>query len=388
VTAPPLDRAAARRSDADPAPPRARRSDADSAPPRALPSDADPAPPRALPRGGFWWFVALAPPVLAAIFDPSFFMADAASNVWCLAAVYLYTGFAICLTHLLWDLLLPGLLTVLRSGPARLAAGLAVEAAAIAAYTIAMRPVLLTLNPGMVKNLPRLITQGFVVAAAYVAAGLMYTYLRGRVEREHTRAERATVAALEARLEALQARTNPHFLFNSLNTVMELVASDPELAEETLARLAAIYRYALEGAERKLVLLQDELDAVRDYLEVERARFGDRLRYEIEVAPGAASVKVPPMLVQPLVENAVLHGVGRRVEGGGVRLSARTEAGALELVVCDDGAPSDAPKHRGAGTSLRNIAERLRLLYGDAASLTTRRLPDGGFEARLRVRAP
>jgi two-component system sensor histidine kinase AlgZ len=359
-----------------------------SAPPEAGDAPATPAArARTLPRAGLWFF-ALAPPVLTAIFDPSFFMADAASNVRSLAAVYLYTGLGIALTHLLWDSLLPRLAFLVPAGPPRLGAGLAFEAAAMAAYTIAMRPLLLVLNPGMIKNLPRLITQGFVVMAVYVTTGLAYLYWRGRVEREHTRAERAGVAALEARLEALQARTNPHFLFNSLNTVMELVASDPERAEETLARLAAIYRYALEGAERRLVLLQDELDAVRDYLEVERARFGERLRYRLDVGPGAASIKVPPMLVQPLVENAVLHGIGRRVEGGEVRLEARAEGGGLELVVRDDGPGPLGTAHRGAGTSLRNIAERLRLLFGESASLTTRRLPDGGFEARLRLRAP
>lgn len=352
------------------------------------PPDAGDAPrPRTLPRG-MLWFMALSPPVLTAIFDPSFFYASAASNVCSLTAVYLYTCLGVAMTHLLWDGLLPRLAFLLPPGAPRLGAGLAFEAAAMAAYTIAMRPVLLVISPGMVMSLPRLITQGFVVMAIYVTAGLAYLHWRGRVEREQTRAERASIAALEARLEALQARTNPHFLFNSLNTVMELVASDPELAEETLARLAAIYRYALEGAERRLVLLQDELDAVRDYLEVERARFGDRLRYRLEVGPGAASIKVPPMLVQPLVENAVLHGIGRRVDGGEVRLSARAEGGELELAVRDDGPGPVAPRHRGAGTSLRNITERLRLVYGESASLTTERLPDGGFEARLRLRSP
>ncbi|HEU4408463.1 MAG TPA: histidine kinase [Polyangiaceae bacterium] len=354
----------------------------------APPEGEAPAPPRrTLPRGGLWFF-ALSPPVLTALFDPGFFLASAASNVRSLTAVYLYTGLGVAMTHLLWDRLLPRLAFLAPAGPPRLVAGLACQAAAMAAYTIAMRPALLVLSPGMVMSLPRLITQGFVVTAVYVTAGLGYLYWRGRVEREQTRAERASVAALEARLEALQARTNPHFLFNSLNTVMELVASDPELAEETLARLAAIYRYALEGAERRLVLLQDELDAVRDYLEVERARFGERLRYRLDVGPGAASIKVPPMLVQPLVENAVLHGIGRRVEGGEVRLSAHAEGGALELVVRDDGPGQVAKAHRGAGTSLRNINERLRLLYGESATLSTQRLPDGGFEARLRLGAP
>ncbi|HEU4532900.1 MAG TPA: histidine kinase, partial [Polyangiaceae bacterium] len=346
---------------------------------------ADPAPaPLALPRSGLL-FCALSPPVLTALFDPTFFVASAASNVRSLAAVYLYTSLCVALTHALWGAFLSRNFFLLPAG-ARVWAVLACEAAAVAVCTSAMRPALLTLSPGMVSNLPRLFTQGFVVMTVYLGSGFGYVYWRDRVAHERARAERAGTAALEARLEALQARTNPHFLFNSLNTVMELVASDPVLAEETLARLAAIYRYALEGAERRLVLLQDELDAVRDYLEVERARFGDRLRYRFEVGPGAASIKVPPLLVQPLVENAVLHGIGRRIAGGEVRLSARAEGGGLELVVSNDGPDPGGKAHRGAGTSLRNIAERLRLLYGDAASLTTHRTPGGGYEARLRVR--
>jgi two-component system sensor histidine kinase AlgZ len=350
----------------------------------APPAEGKPKP-LALPRSGLW-FSALAPPVLTALFDPGFFMVGAASNLCSLASVYLYTGLCVAVTHGFWGTLVARDFFLLPAS-FRPGAVLAGEAVVVAACTIALRPALLMLSPGMVRNLPRLFTQGFVVMTVYLGSGVGYVYWRDRVEREQARAERAGVAALESRLEALQARTNPHFLFNSLNTVMELVASDPALAEETLARLAAIYRYALEGAERRLVLLQDELDAVRDYLEVERARFGDRLRYHFEVGPGAASIKVPPLLVQPLVENAVLHSIGRRIEGGEVRLIVRAEGGALELVVSDDGPDPGSKAHRGAGSSLRNIAERLRLLYGESASLTTRRLPGGGYEARLRVEA-
>jgi two-component system sensor histidine kinase AlgZ len=354
----------------------------------AVTDPGDEAPPDApaLPAGGLW-FSAVAPPVLTAIFDPTFFFAGPQGNLYSLAAVYAYTGACIAVTHLLWDALLARVFFVLPDVRARFGVGVACQLAAVAACTIALRPALLALRPGMVSNVPRLFAQGAVVTLVYVGAGLAYVQARRRVERERTRAERADVAALEARLEALQARTNPHFLFNSLNTVMALVATDPALAEETLARLATIYRYALDGAERRFVLLQDELDAVRDYLEVERARFGDRLRYRLDVGPGAASVRLPPMLVQPLVENAVLHGIARRVGGGEVRVEARAAGGALELVVGDEGPDPGGAPHRGAGTSLRNIAERLRLVYGDAASLTTRTTPDGGFEARLRVGA-
>jgi DNA-binding LytR/AlgR family response regulator len=162
-----------------------------------------------------------------------------------------------------------------------------------------------------------------VITSAFVLPALFVQELRARAEKIE-RAERAQrQLALEAQLQALQARTNPHFFFNSINTVACLIPEDPELAERTLERIADIVRYALETSPAREVSLTRELAIVRDYLEVQSARFGTRLRWSVDLEPAAADAQVPPLIVQPLVENAVLHGVGSRPLGGEVAVRAR-----------------------------------------------------------------
>ncbi|XXT65843.1 LytTR family transcriptional regulator DNA-binding domain-containing protein [Sorangium sp. So ce693] len=154
-------------------------------------------------------------------------------------------------------------------------------------------------------------------------------------------------------------------------------ATDPELAEETLGRLAKLFRYSLEGSERHVVPLGDEIANVTDYLEVETIRFRERLRVAILVDPALHSIKVPPMLLQPLVENAVKHGASRRVEGGTLPLRAELAGDDLLLFVLDDGPGPDGSSHRGTGTSLLDLRERLRLL------LVTRFRADDKYTAFL-----
>src|SRR5262249_51673126 len=122
-----------------------------------------------------------------------------------------------------------------------------------------------------------------------------------------------------------------------MNTIASLVRENPALAERTVERLADVLRYALTSSRQERVSLGDELAMLRDYLDIQRARFGDRLRYAFDVEPGLERLRVPPLLVQPLVENAVLHGVAARAEGGVIRLRVRRAAGRIEVRVEDDG---------------------------------------------------
>jgi LytS/YehU family sensor histidine kinase len=178
---------------------------------------------------------------------------------------------------------------------------------------------------------------------------------------------------------------NPHFLFNSLNSLRALIDEDAPRAREAVTRLANMLRYSLQSGQLETVPLEDELRIVADYLALEQIRHEDRLRVRWEIADevSAGAVAVPPMLLQTLVENGVKYGVGTRREGGELRISARFEGATLRLQVTnpgDLGEPVSAAAARAGsstGVGLRNASERLKLLFGDRASLTLRSEPAG-----------
>lgn len=205
---------------------------------------------------------------------------------------------------------------------------------------------------------------------------------RQRIVDIEQRAQAERQAALKAQLEALQARTNPHFFFNSINTVATLISEDPALAERTLERLADLFRYALDSAKTKTVPLSREFEMVRDYLAIQQARFGDRLQTTVTLDPSLADTPVPPLLLQPVVENAILHGLSSRA-GGRVDVVARREAGLIYIEVRDDGPGPGASTHRGNQVSNRELEERLTLAFGPLAAFVLENAPGGGCLARL-----
>jgi signal transduction histidine kinase len=180
-------------------------------------------------------------------------------------------------------------------------------------------------------------------------------------------AERARVEASEAQLAALQAQLDPHFLFNALNTVASLVRTDARRAEATVENLARILRRTLDRSRKPSIPLSDELDYLRAYLAIEKERFGERLAVDWHIDPSALDCRVPPMSLQPLVENSLKHGLAQQMAGGHVRIAAVRTNGKLRLEVGDDG-PGFAPGHVD-GTGLGNLRRRLVTLYGDDARL-------------------
>jgi two-component system sensor histidine kinase AlgZ len=222
-----------------------------------------------------------------------------------------------------------------------------------------------------------------VVTVVVTAAAVGFETLRERARRVELTAQRAQQEALRAQLEALQARTNPHFLFNSLNTVAGLIEEDPRKAEDVLERLSGLFRYSLEGSRTDWVGLEQEIDAVSGYLEVERVRLGDRLRSEVHVEPETQGILVPPLLLQPLVENAVLHAVAPRSEGGCITVTARRNGAALCLEVTDNGPGLGSSRHRGSGTSLEDLHRRLEMIYGGRARLDVSSPDDAGCRVTL-----
>jgi predicted ATPase/GAF domain-containing protein len=169
-------------------------------------------------------------------------------------------------------------------------------------------------------------------------------------------------------VEALQAKVNPHFLYNALSVITELIGRDAEAAEDAVVKLTKLYRYMLSTPANQHVPLDKELSLVRDYLELEKARFGERLNVVWDVQADLSSVQVPALLIQPLAENAVTHGVARNVAGGTVTISVRDTVEGLVLSVADDGPGWYAGKG-GTGFGLGSVRRRLQLMYGNRASL-------------------
>jgi len=237
-----------------------------------------------------------------------------------------------------------------------------------------------TLLPEFVESPRALVVSGmFALVFILLFGGIIYANVFYRQAIERARAvELARAELAQAELRALRAQINPHFLFNTLNTIAWLVRRDPAAAEDTVTRLAELFRYTLTGSERGVAPLREELDFLRHYLAIEHLRFGERLRVEEQIEPGLESVAVPSLLLQPLVENAVRYAVGSRPEGARVRIAARRDGDRVVLEVEDDGPGLDGVTGRGgAGFGLHSVRERLRAA-GPPHALEVRSEPGGG----------
>ncbi|AKQ69714.1 Autolysin sensor kinase [Myxococcus hansupus] len=271
---------------------------------------------------------------------------------------------------------------------------------------LAPRMLVTAVGLGLVQNLTLLGLSVFVLRlytleqaslAIFFVSGFVWTILMSlwlmlyftlhAVERARTvEVERwkLEAAAQSAELRFLKSQLQPHFLFNCLNSVRALISEDPARAQEVVTRLSTLLRYALSSRDKETVSLEQELQVVRDYLELEGVRLESRLRVREEVEPATLSMSVPAMLVQTLVENAIKHGVAQMPEGGEVAVSARIREGVLLLEVSNTAAPTPAPAE-GSGVGLHNASERLRLLCGTGASLHLDRTLPALTTARVRI---
>ncbi len=180
--------------------------------------------------------------------------------------------------------------------------------------------------------------------------------------------------AREAELKALKAQLDPHFLFNSLNSISSLCGSNPSSARTLTTLLAEFLRKSLRLGNAESITLSEELELAGSYLAVERIRFGSRLEFEQEVDEGARTCRVPPLLLQPLVENAVTHGIGQLLEGGIIRITARREGTGVQVMV-ENARDPDAPSPSGEGIGLANTRRRLSTFYGPPARMEIEREP-------------
>lgn len=218
-----------------------------------------------------------------------------------------------------------------------------------------------------------------------VAHALLF-YRRAQ-DRERRSLELAASLA-EARLRALRMQLQPHFLFNTLNAIATLVHENPAAADDMIASLSDFLRLTLERGDRPEQPLRDELEFLDRYLEIERVRFGDRLRVRREIDPSTLDLPVPTLLLQPLVENAVRHGLEPRRETGIITLAARRDGPSLRVAVSDNGVGLSAAAPVREGVGLANTRARLHELYGPRASLALEATPGGGATVVIHLPAP
>jgi two-component system, LytTR family, sensor kinase len=189
-----------------------------------------------------------------------------------------------------------------------------------------------------------------------------------------------------AQLDALRKQIEPHFLFNTLNTVSGLVRSGrDEEAVTMIAGLSDFLRHTLEGSSRKQVPLAEELEFAEKYLRIEKVRFADRLQLDLDVPLDLAQAQVPSLILQPIIENAVKHGISQRVQGGTVRIAAALDGGMLTLTVSNDGPPLLPDRIAGSGIGNSNVRTRLEGLYGDQFEFSMRNRQAGGVEVSVSI---
>jgi signal transduction histidine kinase len=223
------------------------------------------------------------------------------------------------------------------------------------------------------------------------ASVLDNVHLQKREQEQDRRAQELSLHASRSELKALRAQINPHFFFNALNAIANLVHQNPAEADRTIEKLADVFRYALRGGESEWALLDEELQFVRAYLEVEQARFGSRLLAEVHLAENARGALVPTMVVQTLVENAIKHGAAATRGQAIVRIDARRDDDRLRIAVEDNGPGFEQPtganlrpaRHATGGFGLVNVRRRLEGHFGNGASLTIGREASQGLTVVL-----
>lgn len=240
------------------------------------------------------------------------------------------------------------------------------------------------MRPGFSAYAPQAVRQNFL---PWIALAGIVAVVEARRRAVHVALDRERLRAkvAEQRLIALTGQLHPHFLFNTLQGISTLIHRDPEAADEMLAKLSDLLRDLLRHREHVLVPLADEVRYARTYLEIAQLRFADRLQFQIDVASGSEQASVPLFILQPLVENALAHGIGGRTRGGCVRVTARRDGERLHLDVADDGAGLTTSTTRREGIGLSNTRERLRASFGDDQRFSLDSGGESGTVARIDI---
>jgi len=225
------------------------------------------------------------------------------------------------------------------------------------------------------------------IALLGILFGLLVSYVFISLEKiSEERLQRIEMekAAMEAELRLVQSQMEPHFLFNTLANVRSLIDSDPRRAGDMLETFVAFLRTSLRTGRERTVALSQELDVVKSYLDLFAMRMGKRLRYRIDLPEALRSFRIPPLLIQPLVENAVKHGLEPSVDGGEVAVAAERADGMVRITVSDSGV-GIRETAGGSGIGLENVRRRLAIMYGDAGRLAIEENTVGGVKAIVEI---
>lgn len=225
-----------------------------------------------------------------------------------------------------------------------------------------------------------------LIYAGVVGIKSAYSYYQKYRERE-LQASQLEARLAQSRLQVLKMQLHPHFLFNTLNAISELIYKDPESADRMLTDLSDLLRLSFENLEVQEIPLKQELEFLEKYLEIEQMRFHDRLTVDMHIAPETLDASVPNMILQPLVENAIKHGIAPRSSGGRIDINAARSNGHLEISVNDDGlgVPFGDVENLPEGVGLSNTRRRLRHLYGEKHRFDLRKLDTGGLGVNLEI---
>jgi hypothetical protein len=295
----------------------------------------------------------------------------------------------------LWAVATPGIVALARRVPlasARRGRALAVHVGAAVALHVASALTQWVADPFLRPSDPQPLVLALIngtvlhlLSYGAIVAGVMAFDFRLLYERQRTDALQLRYELLEAQLHMIRLQLQPHFLFNALHAISELIYRDARLADRALTRLADLLRLSLASGVREEVRLEEELEFLDAYLDIERLRAGDALAVTFDIEPEALAQRVPNLLLQPLVENALRHGV-RGAARGRVRVSARVRRAHLEIDVEDDGRGLP-PGGTVEGLGLRSARARLRGLYGEDHALELEPIPAGGTAVRVRIPA-
>lgn len=266
--------------------------------------------------------------------------------------------------------------------------GIVVSVAWFELYTLIFEWVLpgISLGEGFYNNSLWIILSTFFIYAITFAIIHSLQSAKQLREEEQKMSELRELSAMKD-IATLKAQLNPHFLFNTLNSINAYVTKDPLETRQMIANLSDMLRYSLNSFNEDEVRLSEELDFVRKYLRLEKKRMGDRLEYEIDVADSVDDVRIPPMIIQPLVENAVKHGLSPSEEGGSIKMSIFEETGQLRVSIKDsgEGIPGDFEKENSTGIGVSNTDRLLRTRYGDRHGLHFDRLKSGGTSVSFSI---
>jgi two-component system sensor histidine kinase AlgZ len=297
-----------------------------------------------------------------------------ASDTWALAIAAIGPALAVSLpATLLWL----GLVCALRRWIAPLSVGARVAVLAALGALLAWAASWPLLAVGLLEPAP---LRSWTLPLAGAATALPLAWWLQQREKARTPAD------ARARLSELQSRIRPHFLFNTLNTAISLVRSDPPRAEGLLEDLAELFRVALQDHGRSgTASLADEIDLAQRYLAIEQLRFGERLAVRWELDPAASAARLPPLALQPLLENAVRHGIEPAEDGGSIRVRTRSALGRAEIVIDNSLPGADARANPGHGVALANVRDRLRLLHDLDAQFESGARGDNTWRTRIVV---